>query len=221
MAAELALRAALGDDGRQAIGERFARQSPISPTAGQVECRNGKAKFDDRLSQQGMDDIGRPGRGAVAMKGLAGDQCLNLEPFGRRKGLHVLQPGMVVGGRGLGAFLGNEGGGPQGRAPTAPVGRGPRLEERGPPRMGGPAGDAVRGLQDRHGRRPASDQIGDNQMGRLLEEHDVPALSCENRRNAAAGAAAGDIAISIGLSGIERRSQASGKAPPGIGIQSV
>ena len=80
--------------GRQAFGERGARQGAVVIAQGEIKRGDAETELDHGLRQQRLDDAGDLTAAAMAMEKLAGGQGMNLQALGRRRTGGIVQPGM-------------------------------------------------------------------------------------------------------------------------------
>lgn len=91
---QVALAAPRDQPLRQASGERKAGQGPVARALRQDIDRNGQTLFDDRLRQQGLEQVGLARSQGVAPEQLGIDQRPDLGGLGRRESV-AAQPRMA------------------------------------------------------------------------------------------------------------------------------
>jgi hypothetical protein len=82
MDANLPLGPPFDDQTRQTVGEGLSGKTALSFSSAEDRRRDCKADFDDRLSEQGMDNPGSLGPTRRAVGREVGDQRPNLPPLG-------------------------------------------------------------------------------------------------------------------------------------------
>lgn len=178
-AAEIALAAALDQQGRQPVGEGPTRQPAIAHPADQPVGWDGQAVFGERLAQQGMQQVSGAGAQAVAPEQLGVDELAQLPGLGRRQVFQVLKPGMA----------------PPRRRPGARRSHPERTAQHSPGGMTGPARNVGDEGRRQTGGPLAAEAIGRHGGIRRLEEDRVTALPRDQPRGPAPAHAGGNLTV--------------------------